>query len=277
MEKKNIYLISGMSGSGKSVCLRHFEDSEYEVIRGLPVEFLEHVIQNTSSNLAIEIFSKPLIANKAKVLDIINRYNIKVIFLDSSNKSLLLRYKESRRKHPFDGEFVQNGIDLERSGLAFIREISSYTIDTSETTPYELKMIINKEILGAKGKMNAVVMSFSYKKGIPIEADCVFDVRFLKNPYYDPALRSLSGAEKKIQEYLKSDENVSKYIYETKGYLDTVIDLLQKEGRDLFYIAFGCTGGFHRSVFVAEMIAEHLKTRGISTSLLHRDLKIFKN
>ena len=277
MEKKNIYLISGMSGSGKSVCLRHFEDSEYEVIRGLPVEFLEHVIQNTSSNLAIEIFSKPLIANKAKVLDIINRYNIKVIFLDSSNKSLLLRYKESRRKHPFDGEFVQNGIDLERSGLAFIREISSYTIDTSETTPYELKMIINKEILGAKGKMNAVVMSFSYKKGIPIEADCVFDVRFLKNPYYDPALRSLSGAEKKIQEYLKSDENVSKYIYETKGYLDTVIDLLQKEGRDLFYIAFGCTGGFHRSVFVAEMIAEHLETRGISTSLLHRDLKIFKN
>ena len=91
MIEKNIYLISGMSGSGKSVCLRHFEDMEYEVIRGLPVEFLEHVIQHTSSNLAIEIFSKPLIANQEKVLDIIKRYNIKVVFLDTSNKSLLLR------------------------------------------------------------------------------------------------------------------------------------------------------------------------------------------
>jgi len=277
MIEKNIYLISGMSGSGKSVCLRHFEDMEYEVIRGLPVEFLEHVIQHTSSNLAIEIFSKPLIANQEKVLDIIKRYNIKVVFLDTSNKSLLLRYKESRRMHPFDGDFVQKGIDLERTGLQFIRDIADYTIDTSETTPYELKMIINKEILESTGQMKAVVMSFSYKKGIPIEADCVFDVRFLKNPYYDPALRSLNGAEKKIQEYLKNDQNVSKYIDETKGYLDTIIDLLQKEGRDLFYIAFGCTGGFHRSVFVAETIAEHLKSRGIATSLLHRDLKIFKN
>ena len=278
MNKKNIFLISGMSGAGKSVCLKHFEDMEYEIIRGLPVEFLEQVItQNSSSkNIAIEIFSKSLISSKDYVLKTIKKYDINVIFLDATDESLVLRYKESRRKHPLDDESVQEGVRKERIGLAEIKAISKHTIDTTNITPYELKLIMNKEIFETVGKTKVVVISFSYKKGIPLEADCVFDVRFLKNPYYEPSLKKINGTQKSIQDYLKNDENVTNFILATTKYLDTVMALLKKEGRDVFYVAFGCTGGFHRSVFVAEAVASYLQKRGIDTALMHRDLKIIK-
>ena len=278
MEEKNIFLIAGMSGAGKSVCLKHFEDREYEIIRGLPVEFLDQVINSTSNskNIAIEIFSKPLISSKDYVLDIIKKNGINVIFLDAANDSLVLRYKESRRKHPLDDSSVHNGIAKERAELEDIRKIAKYTIDTTNITPYELKLIMDKDIFNTTEKTKIVVMSFSYKEGIPIEADCVFDVRFLKNPYYEPTLRPMDGTQKAIHEYLKNDKNTIQFISATERYLDTMIDLLRKEGRDVFYIAFGCTGGFHRSVYVAETIAEYFKSKGIDTSLMHRDLKIIK-
>lgn len=278
MDKKNIFLISGMSGAGKSVCLKHFEDMEYEIIRGLPVEFLEQVINSTSrsKNIAIEIFSKPLILSKNYVLETIMKYGINVIFLDASNESLILRYKESRRKHPLDDKSVQHGVVKEREELADIKAIAKYTINTTSITPYELKLIMNKDIFDTVGKTKVVVISFSYKGGIPIEADCVFDVRFLKNPYYDSSLRTLNGTQKSIQDYLKKDKNVTNFILATEKYLDTVIALLKEEGRDIFYVAFGCTGGFHRSVFVAETIAEYFKSHGVDIALMHRDLKIIK-
>ena len=276
MKQKNAYLVSGMSGSGKSVCLKHFEDMEYNVIRGLPVEYLDSVL-SSSDNIAIEIFSKPLIEQKEKVLNIIKKHNLNVIFLDASDHALILRYKESRRRHPLNSEFVQDGINTERTELMDIRNIADFIIDSSNTTPYELKMIMNKEIFKVSDNTKVIVMSFSYKKGIPVEADCVFDVRFLKNPYYDVSLREMNGSEEKIQEYLKSDTNVTKFIVETERYLDVMIDLLKHEGRGFFNIAFGCTGGFHRSVFVAETIAKYLSDNGVNTSILHRDLKVIKN
>lgn len=281
MSTGNVFLVSGMSGSGKSVCLRHFEDMEYEVIRGLPVEFLDSLINSINRdeherNVAIEIFSKSLISAKSHVIDLIKKNKIKVIYLDASDESLLLRYKESRRRHPLDIESVVNGISFERKKLCDIREISDFIIDTTSITPYELKMVMNKEIFGHVGKTRIVVMSFSYKRGVPNEADCIFDVRFLKNPYYSPDLRALNGGQKEIQEYLGCDENVKKFISKTQDYLSTVVDLLNKEGRDLFYVAFGCTGGFHRSVFVAERIAEYFTKRGVDVVLMHRDLKIIK-
>jgi len=276
MKRRNAYLVAGMSGSGKSVCLKHFEDMEYNVIRGLPVEYLDSVL-SSSDNIAIEIFSKPLIEQKDEVLKIIEKNNLNVIFLDASDHALILRYKESRRRHPLNSEFVQDGISTERAELAEIRNIADFVIDSSNTTPYELKMIMNKEIFKVSDNTKVIVMSFSYKKGIPVEADCVFDVRFLKNPYYDVSLREMNGAEEKIQEYLKSDINVTKFIIETERYLDVMIDLLKQEGRCSFHIAFGCTGGFHRSVFVAETIAKHLNDNGVKASILHRDLKVIKN
>lgn len=276
MKRKNAYLVAGMSGSGKSVCLKHFEDMEYNVIRGLPVEYLDSVL-GSSDNIAIEIFSKPLIERKSVVLKIIEKYNLNVIFLDASDHTLILRYKESRRRHPLNSELVQDGISIERAELAAIRNIADFIIDSSNTTPYELKMIMNKEIFKVSDNTKVIVMSFSYKKGIPVEADCVFDVRFLKNPYYDVSLREMNGSEEKIQEYLTSDENVTKFIIETERYLDVMIDLLKQESRSSFHIAFGCTGGFHRSVFVAETIAKHLNDNGVKASIFHRDLKVIKN
>ena len=276
MKRRNAYLVAGMSGSGKSVCLKHFEDMEYNVIRGLPVEYLDSVL-SSADNIAIEIFSKPLIEQKDEVLKIIEKHNLNVIFLDASDHALILRYKESRRRHPLNSEFVQDGITTERAELSEIRNIADFVIDSSNTTPYELKMIMNKEIFKISDNTKIIVMSFSYKKGIPVEADCVFDVRFLKNPYYDVSLREMNGSEEKIQEYLKSDSNVTKFIIETERYLDVMIDLLKQEGRGSFHIAFGCTGGFHRSVFVAETIAKHLNDKGVKASILHRDLKVIKN
>ncbi len=277
--EKNIFLISGMSGAGKSVCLKHFEDAEYEIIRGLPVELLSTVIESMKGkhNVAIEVFSKQLIPCKTHVIELIKLHGIKVIFLDSSDNALILRYKESRRKHPLDNDYVIEGIRKEREGLCEIRELAEHVVDTTAITPYELKLIMNKEIFKKFHETKVVVISFSYKKGVPIEADCVFDVRFLKNPYYDQELRSVNGTQKEIHEYLKDNTNVTQYLLKTKEYLNFMLTMLNCEGRDVFYIAFGCTGGFHRSVFIAENIASHFTDLGIDTTLLHRDLKIIKS
>ena len=284
--EKELFLIIGFSGSGKSTCLKHFEDLEIDVIRGLPVEFLDDflwkVYSSESKNMALEIFNKPLILHKKLVLELIDKYRkigilIRIIFLEADKSTLILRYKESRRKHPMDINSIENGIEIERRELAEFKELSEVSIDTTRMTPYELKLMVNKIVIYNNQKIKIVIISFPYKNGVPLEADCVFDVRFLKNPYYEQNLKNLGGNTYDIQNYFKNDPVANQFIDLTEQYLETVIKLLEREGRDVFYIAFGCTGGLHRSVYIAEQIFNRLKSKKINVEIFHKNPIVNKN
>lgn len=284
--EKELFLIIGFSGSGKSTCLKHFEDLEIDVIRGLPVEFLDDFLgkfySSESKNMALEIFNKPLILHKKLVLELIDKYRkigilIRIIFLEADKSTLILRYKESRRKHPMDINSIENGIEIERRELAEFKELSEVSIDTTRMTPYELKLMVNKIVIYNNQKIKIVIISFPYKNGVPLEADCVFDVRFLKNPYYEQNLKNLGGNTYDIQNYFKNDPVANQFIDLTEQYLETVIKLLEREGRDVFYIAFGCTGGLHRSVYIAEQIFNRLKSKKINVEIFHKNPIVNKN
>lgn len=277
-----VFFVTGLSGSGKSSCLKHFEDFEIDVVRGLPVEFLDDFLKKISAfpnriPIACELFNKPLIGQKKLVLETLSKYradlNIKIIFLDSNTDALILRYKESRRKHPMDINSIENGVAIERKELVPLKDIADTYIDTTRMTPYELKLIIKKMLPSFNKKMKIIFMSFSYKAGVPLEADCVFDVRFLKNPYYEQGLKKFSGKNSDVKEFLLNDETVIKFLEYTKNYLKMMIEILQKEGRDVFYVAFGCTGGFHRSVFIADEIGRIFKESGFEVEIFHKNLQ----
>ena len=281
--KKELFFIAGLSGAGKSTCLKHFEDLEIDVIRGLPIEFLDNFLMNFSVSkakaTALEIFNKALITRTKEVLDLLNKYtniNSHIIFLKSNEDVLLLRYKESRRKHPINPDSIIDGIHTEEKKLDVFYQAAEYRIDTTRLTPYELKLIINKTIALKTPGMKIVVMSFSYRDGAPLEADCVFDVRFLKNPYYDHELKALTGQDDKVIDFFSRDKTTRQFIKHTEQYLETIIELLKAESRDIFYIAFGCTGGLHRSVYIAEQIYSFLRSKGANIEIYHKKLETHK-
>lgn len=266
-----IVLITGISGSGKSVALRFLEDVGYTCVDNLPVQFLHDFIASTREDglerVAVAIDSRSR-GELAGVPDLITSLRsigtaFKVIFLDSNDHTLLQRYSESRRRHPLTDRLRQDGkspslqecIDTERELLAPLRD-QEHVIDTSDLTPGQLRAWMRDLIQTDQAPVVLTFESFAYKRGVPNDADLVFDVRCLPNPHYDRTLRPLTGRDEPVATWLAQFGSVQAMIDDIAGFIRRWLPLYLQDTRNYLTIAIGCTGGQHRSVYVVEQLAK---------------------
>lgn len=281
-----IVIVTGMSGAGKSTALNVLEDEGYYCVDNMPISLIIKFADLAASQeegysdiaLGIDIRSGNALNELDEVLQKLEarRYNYKILFLDSSDDVLVKRYKETRRTHPLaKDDRVDKGISLEREQMTFLKERADYIIDTSQLLTRELKQELEKIFVKDTGYSNlfVTVLSFGFKYGIPVDADIVFDVRFLPNPYYIDELKPLTGNDKAIQDYVMGFD-------ETKEFLNKVEDLIKfllpnyvKEGKNSLVIAIGCTGGKHRSVTLANAIADAIQQTEYGCKVEHRDIE----
>jgi len=266
-----IVLITGISGSGKSVALRFLEDAGYTCVDNLPVRFLHEFIASTREDelervaIAIDVRSPGELAELPDVITSLRAQGtvFKVIFLDASDHTLLQRYSESRRRHPLTDRLQQGGktpslqecIDTERDLLAPMRN-QEHVIDTSDLTPGQLRAWMRDLIQADRAPVVLTFESFAYKRGVPGDADLVFDVRCLPNPHYDRTLRPLTGRDEPVAQWLRQFGSVETMIDDIAGFIRRWLPLYMQDTRNYLTIAIGCTGGQHRSVYVVEQLAK---------------------
>ncbi|MBR3338414.1 MAG: RNase adapter RapZ [Lachnospiraceae bacterium] len=282
-------IITGMSGAGKSTALKFLEDYEYFCVDNLPISLIEPFAQisvdGSSSDinklaLGIDIRSGKMLDKMESVLENLTKMGIryKIVYLDSSDEVLVKRYKETRRTHPLagvDGR-IEDGIRLEREKTTFLKQRADYIIDTSQLLTRELRNEI-KQIFVEKHTFKNLyvsVMSFGFKYGIPTDADLVFDVRFLPNPYYVSDLRPLTGLDEPIKQFIRKSPECDIFLDKFEDMLNFLIPHYVQEGKNQLVVAVGCTGGRHRSVMLADEIYERLsKNTDYGVRILHRDMQ----
>jgi len=283
LKDDKLLIITGLSGSGKTVTSRFLEDFGYYCVDNLPAKLIPSFIDLWRRKevgiekvaLVVDIREAGFAEEFPKVLDSIKE-KIKpiLLFLETSDEVLIKRYSESRRPHPLSGrKSVRESIALERERLAKIKNRADYIIDTSSINISQLKEILTKRFLKRKRLgMQIVIISFGYKFGIPLDSDLVFDTRFLPNPYYIDGLRDKTGRSEKVRRYVLESDETKKYLKEINRFIDYLIPNFRKEGKSYVIISIGCTGGKHRSVVLAEKIKEHLKTNNYKIRVYHRDV-----
>lgn len=279
-------IVTGMSGAGKTTVLKSLEDLGFFCVDNLPVELIDKFVELTSDTnftndkiaIGTDIRSGSSLDELSGILNRMreNKFNYEILFLDAQNDILVKRYKETRREHPLAvGGSLIEGIIEERSRIDFLSNIADYTIDTSKLLTRELKAEVRKIFSKGKEYKNLIVtvMSFGYKFGIPQDADYVYDVRFMPNPYYIDNLRRKTGNDEEVQDYVMDAP-------ESKDFLDKLVDISgflikqysSQEERHQLVIAIGCTGGRHRSVTVANELAKRLSDLPYSFRVFHRDI-----
>lgn len=280
-----VVLVTGMSGAGRSTALKILEDIGYEAVDNLPLSLLPGLVRlggadGATRPVAIGVDTRTRDFAVDPILDALDMLvaeegvRIRILFLDCDDDVLLRRYTETRRRHPLaEDRPVPDGIRLERRMLARLQGRAETVIDTSETTLWDLKQQVTARFgLGDKTDLSINVTSFSYRRGLPREADLVFDVRFLANPHYDDALRPLSGEDAAVGAFVAADPDFGGFLDHLKSILDVLLPRYEKEGKSYLTIAIGCTGGRHRSVYVARRLVELLENGGRKVTLHHRDL-----
>ncbi len=282
-------IVTGMSGGGKSTALKMLEDIGFYCVDNLPVslldKFAELIVQPGTElskiALGLDVRAGEALSKLPGVLDSLAEKNIHadVIFLEASEPALIRRYKETRRIHPLSPEGrVEDGVEKEKKLLKAIRKRATYVIDTTNLLTRELKAQIDEIFVNDKAYNNLMVsvVSFGFKYGIPVDADLVFDVRFLPNPYYIEELKNKTGLDKEIRDYVMQFEEAGIFLNKLEDMLGFLIPNYIKEGKSSLVIAIGCTGGKHRSVTLAEGIKSRLEDKeGIGLKLYHRDLKYY--
>jgi len=282
---KNITIISGLSGSGKSVAITAFEDSGFYCVDNMPVDFLpkfldlpmDHLSEISGFVFGMDLREKEFATKFPKVFMELteNGYKLDILFLEADEKILIRRYSQTRRHHPLSShKTIIDCIRDERMQLSDLRERANKIIDTSGLNTHELKSIIFRY---AREKiptdmMQTHVMSFGFKYGIPADADMIVDVRFLKNPYFVPDLKPFDGENRAVEDFVLENEEAKTFLKKYMDLLDYLLPLYKKEGKAYVTIAFGCTGGRHRSVAVARKIYEHLSLPGKLVVISHRDI-----
>ncbi len=280
-----LVIVSGMSGSGKSVALHTFEDLGYYCVDNLPAELLPEFVRrvlasdNPPGKIAVGIDARSLgdLSDVPEALSLVGAQGLdpKLLFFDTRDDVLLRRYADTRRRHPLShlGLVLADAISLERQALKPLRQIADSTLDTSDLNVHQMRRLILTDY-GLSGAGLALLFeSFAYRRGVPAEADFVFDVRVLPNPHWDARLRPLSGRDADVRDYLEAQPDVAEYVGQIQGFLDTWLPKLRSETRSYVTVAFGCTGGRHRSVYVAERLARHCREAGwAEVAVHHREL-----
>ena len=275
-----LFLISGLSGSGKSVALNVLEDSGYYCVDNLPAELL-HVLTNNLKLAGVQkvavsvdvrsgnsVVLLPQYIEKLKQQDI----DVHVLFLDAKNETLVKRFSETRRLHPLsDGvKTLPESVTLERELLAEIASIGHH-IDTSDLNANALRAWIKQFIALDRARLTLLFESFAFKNGLPLDADLVFDVRCLPNPHYDPVLRPYTGRDKPVIDFLEGTPLAQKMYTDIRNFIENWLPSFIADNRSYLTVAIGCTGGQHRSVYFAEKLAQHFKSQQ-QVLLRHREL-----
>jgi len=276
-----LVLVTGMSGAGKSLALKTLEDSGFEAIDNIPLAFLPALVASGAHeghlvvgcdirgrDFSSEHFIQTISSLRADV-----DLDFTLLFLDCDDEVLRRRYTETRRRHPLAQDRpVVDGIGHERQLLAPLREIADMVMDTSDYEAAGLRKIITTHFAQAERTLSLVISSFSFKHGLPRDADMVFDVRFLKNPHYDPQLQPLTGLDPRVGAYIESDEGFDGFYARLTGLLVPLLPRYLDEGKSYLTIGIGCTGGRHRSVHVAQKLSRFLEGSGYNVTLRHRDI-----
>ena len=279
-------IITGMSGAGKTLALNHFEDMGYYCMENLPpkfiVDFVELINNSTKSieKLAIVIDVRArFFEDLSETIQNLKKMDceLKVLFLDASNRTLINRYKELRRPHPVNPNgALSDSIELEREMLSEIKDNSDIIIDTTRLSASSFKNKLNTLFFnGNKKDLVINIESFGFKNGILVEADLVFDVRFLPNPYYIEELKELNGKDDEIQNYVMGFDDSKIFLNKVVDLLEFLIPKYEAEGKNMLTIGVGCTGGKHRSVCLAEKIYSELKKEHSNVNISHRDERLW--
>lgn len=275
-------ILSGISGSGKTTFLRALEDVGFFCVDNFPLVLLEkfpELLKLTGDKiskcaLVVDIREKDFFEEwKHLLIDAKQKHGAEIIFLESSDESLIKRFKETRRSHPILGATnVRDALKEERRLLGWIKEMADNIIDTSHFSLHELRRFVLNTYGHSDVKMRINLMSFGYAYGLPMESDIVLDVRFLPNPYFVDELREKTGLSDEVKEFIISKVEYIQYFDMLSNFLTYLIPLYEKEGKSYLTVSIGCTGGKHRSVMIVEALAKHLVENGYNISTTHRDV-----
>ncbi len=279
-----IVLITGFSGAGKSTTLKQFEDLGWEVADNIPLSLLSPLVREISRegglNIAVGVDTRTSGFSTQSLLSLISKLKedanseVRLLFLECDDAVLQRRFTETRRKHPLASDRpVADGILKERGMFQPLKNKADICIDTTLLSLPDLRhQLIQRFSLKERPALTTTIVSFSYKKGVPREADLVFDMRFLRNPYYDEVLRTESGKNAAVAAYIAEDTAFAPFMEQLVNMLELLLPRYLAEGKSYLTIAIGCTGGRHRSVCVAENIHDQIEKSGYFTQLIHRDL-----
>ena len=287
--RRPFVLVTGLSGAGRATALRALEDLGYVAVDNVPLPLLGDLMRSTAGSagdtaapLAFGVdtrtygFSTEALVRRLQQLRQRPELDVRLLYLDCDSETLQRRYTESRRPHPMAPDRpVVDGIVDERKKMETMRDSADVVIDTSALSPHQFKQLLAGHFsLGKQAGMWISVMSFSYRRGVPREADLVFDVRFLKNPHYVPELKGLTGIDRSVVEFITTDPDYEPFIGRLEGLIGPLLPRFDAEGKSYLTIAVGCTGGRHRSIAVAERLADWLRSAGRSVTLMHRDTDV---
>lgn len=283
-----LVIISGLSGSGKSIALNTLEDTGFYCIDNLPVGLLSalghHVTETPTAathHYAVGIDARNGPEDLSRFPEILQEIiargiQCEILALDAEHDTLLKRFSETRRRHPLSGPDIplSEAIEHERVLLEPILERADLIIDTTRTTVHQLRDLVRKRLVRTPYSLSLLFESFGYKHGIPPDADYVFDARCLPNPHWEPELRSLTGLDTAVGRYLAAQGNVDRYYTQVRDFLAEWVPHFERENRSYLTVAIGCTGGQHRSVYLANRLAEHFRTQRANVSVRHRELAL---
>ena len=277
-----LIIVTGLSGAGKSNALNCLEDMGYYCIDNMPPALIGSFIDLAKTNklnvdkaaLCIDSRSGEGYRGFDQQLNKYHDTDYKIMFLEASDETLIRRFNETRRNHPLNVSSVKDGIRKERAFLAKARSISNYVIDTSNMKTAKLKEVIKDIVMKGEEKQTFIIniQSFGYKHGMPLDADMVFDMRFIPNPYYVPSLKELTGNSMKVKNYVLRQQVTVEFMEKIVPLLEEIIPAYMQEGKYHLNIACGCTGGHHRSVASANELARIFREKGYRITLAHRDL-----
>ncbi|NIJ32367.1 RNase adapter RapZ [Sphingomonas oligoaromativorans] len=284
---RRLLLVTGMSGAGKSTAVRTLEDLGWEVVDNLPLMLLDRLLDapgpvdngGEDRPLAVVIDSRTRGFSAHRIVDRLDQLrgrgdNVGMLFLDCAGSELVRRFSETRRRHPLALDRpAEDGIARERELLEPLRRAADHLIDTTDSSTNTLQQMLRNRFATAEGVgVTLTIMSFGFARGVPRNADLVLDMRFLRNPHWDSVLRPMTGLDAPVSAYVAEDPAYSEAMERIEGLLALLLPRYAAEGKSYVTVAFGCTGGRHRSVHVAQTIGDRLRAQGFSPTILHRDL-----